>query len=260
MISPCRAKEVKYDWAQYALHPSGTGPYRFDRIVPHERLELVPNTAIIGTRPRPETGPAGADADAGGIDPHRGAAVRPGQLGSRRRRPMRSRGSRSAGMQIVTNVYPHNWPYMLNFVRGPFTDMRVRQAANYATQPRRMKDLLGGTAIEEYATVPPRLAVLRPPDRNTNTIRKRRKSCCKEAGCLPCKVTFAISTSGSGQMQPLPMNELVKSQLDEVGFRGDAARRWTGTRCSRSGRAGVDKNPEIDGINVHAACAIRSTR
>src|SRR5499425_1342960 len=31
MISPCRAKEVNYDWAQYALHPSGTGPYKFDR-------------------------------------------------------------------------------------------------------------------------------------------------------------------------------------------------------------------------------------
>src|SRR6516165_6423654 len=45
MISPCRAKEVNYDWAQYALHPSGTGPYKFDRFVPHQRLELVPNTA-----------------------------------------------------------------------------------------------------------------------------------------------------------------------------------------------------------------------
>src|SRR6201987_1357284 len=45
MISPCRAKEVNYDWAQYALHPSGTGPYQFDRFVPHQRLELVPNTA-----------------------------------------------------------------------------------------------------------------------------------------------------------------------------------------------------------------------
>ncbi len=26
MISPCRAKEVKYNWVQYALHPSGTAP------------------------------------------------------------------------------------------------------------------------------------------------------------------------------------------------------------------------------------------
>ena len=28
-----------------------------------------------------------------------------------------------------------------------------------------------------------------------------------------------ISTSGSGQMQPLPMNELVKAQLEAVGFK-----------------------------------------
>jgi len=25
-----------------------------------------------------------------------------------------------------------------------------------------------------------------------------------EAGCTPCKVKFGISTSGSGQMEPLP--------------------------------------------------------
>jgi len=35
---------------------------------------------------------------------------------------------------------------------------------------------------------------------------------------MPCKVKIGISTSGSGQMQPLPMNELVKEQLDEAGF------------------------------------------
>jgi peptide/nickel transport system substrate-binding protein len=43
MVSPCRAKEVKYNWTEYALHPSGTGPYKFDKMVPHERLEFVPN-------------------------------------------------------------------------------------------------------------------------------------------------------------------------------------------------------------------------
>jgi ABC-type oligopeptide transport system substrate-binding subunit len=43
MVSPCRAKEVKYDWTEYALHPSGTGPYKFDKMVAHQRLEFVPN-------------------------------------------------------------------------------------------------------------------------------------------------------------------------------------------------------------------------
>jgi ABC-type transport system substrate-binding protein len=41
----------------------------------------------------------------------------------------------------------------------------------------------------------------------------------KQAGCYPCNIRIAISTSGSGQMQPLPMNELVKEQLEAVGFK-----------------------------------------
>ena len=70
---------------------------------------------------------------------------------------------KSAGMQIVTNVYPHNWPYILNFVRGPMTDIRVRRAANYALNRGEFVELLGGLAIEDYATMPPSLALLRPP-------------------------------------------------------------------------------------------------
>ena len=40
MVSRCRAEALKLDWTAYAEKPSGTGPYRFDRMVPHERLEL----------------------------------------------------------------------------------------------------------------------------------------------------------------------------------------------------------------------------
>src|ERR1700738_5405175 len=43
MISPCRAKEVNNNWTEYALKPSGTGPYKFDKMVPHQRMEFVPN-------------------------------------------------------------------------------------------------------------------------------------------------------------------------------------------------------------------------
>ena len=46
MISPCRAKEVNYDWGQYALHPSGTGPYQFDRAVP--AVPAVERLAVTG--------------------------------------------------------------------------------------------------------------------------------------------------------------------------------------------------------------------
>ena len=95
--------------------------------------------------------------------------------------------------------------------------MRVRRAANYALNRGEFVELLGGTAIEDYATMPPTSPYYGHPV-NYEYDPAKAKALLKEAGCLPCKITLAISTSGSGQMQPLPMNELVKSQLEEVGF------------------------------------------
>ena len=62
---------------------------------------------------------------------------------------------KAAGMQIVTNVYPQNWTYQLNFIKGAFADKRVRQAANYALNRDDMRELLNGLMLEGYSTVPP---------------------------------------------------------------------------------------------------------
>jgi peptide/nickel transport system substrate-binding protein len=62
---------------------------------------------------------------------------------------------KSAGMQIVTNPYPHNWTYQLNFASGSFTDKRVRQAANYALNRADMKEMLNGLMLEGNSTLPP---------------------------------------------------------------------------------------------------------
>ncbi|WP_206931750.1 ABC transporter substrate-binding protein [Roseococcus thiosulfatophilus] len=43
MVSPRRSAEVNHDADAFARNPSGTGPYRFGRMVPGERLELVRN-------------------------------------------------------------------------------------------------------------------------------------------------------------------------------------------------------------------------
>jgi peptide/nickel transport system substrate-binding protein len=246
MISPCRAKEVNYDWAQYALHPSGTGPYKFDQFVPHQRLELVPNTAYwdkdrvpkqdrLVLIPMPEASTRTAALLTGQVDwieaPSPDAIPR----------------LKSSGMQIVTNVYPHDWPYMLNFTKGPFKDLRVRQAANYAINRQDVVDLLGGTAIPEYDVVPPSVAYYGNPPKYEYDPKKAR-ALLEEAGCLPCKVTFGISTSGSGQMQPLPMNELVKSQLDEAGFEV-TLQTMDWNALLNVYRAGAEKNPDYDGLN-----------
>ena len=66
---------------------------------------------------------------------------------------------------------------------------------------------------------------------------------------MPCKVNFAISTSGSGQMQPLPMNELVKSQLDAAGFEVTlSSMDWNA--LLQVGRGGVDASPDFSAINI----------
>ena len=247
MISPCRAKEVHYNWAEYALHPSGTGPYRYDRVVPHQRLELVLNTEYwdkarvpkqdrLVLIPMPEAST-------------RTAALLSGQVNwIEAPSPDAIDRLKAAGMQIVTNVYPHNWTYQLNFVKGPFTDKRVRQAANYALNREDMKELLNGLMLEEYSTLPPSTPYYGHPPLYKYDPEKA-KALLKEAGCLPCNVTFAISTSGSGQMQPLPMNELVKSQMDAVGF-DVKLETMDWNALTAVAREGVDKYPQYNAINV----------
>jgi peptide/nickel transport system substrate-binding protein len=246
MVSRCRAEALKYDWAAYANNPSGTGPYRFDRMVPHERLELVPNKDYWDPKrvpkhdrlvliPMPEAATRAAALMTGQVNLIEAPA--PDTIGR----------LKSAGMQIVTNQYPHNWPFILNFVRGPMTDLRVRRAANHALNRSEFVELLNGLAIEEYATMPPGTPYYGNPVKYEYNPDKAR-ALLKEAGCLPCKITLAISTSGSGQMQPLPMNELLKSQMEAVGFQIDfKVMDWNS--LIEIARSGVPKYPEIDGYN-----------
>jgi peptide/nickel transport system substrate-binding protein len=104
---------------------------------------------------------------------------------------------------------------------------------------------------EGYSTIPPSTPYFGHPilykyDPNKAT------ALLKEAGCYPCAVTFAISTSGSGQMQPLPMNELVKSQLDAAGFKVNLkVMDWAA--LGDVSRGGIDKFPDIDGNNSSRA-------
>ncbi len=250
MISPCRAQALKYDWNAYAAQPSGTGPYRFDKVVPHERMDLVPNPAYWDPARRPKQDrlvllpmPEAAT---------RTAALLTGQVNFiEAPAPDAVPRLKASGMQVITNIYPHNWAYQLNFVKGPFTDIRVRRAANYAINRADVKELLGGMMEEGYATVPPStpyyghpVIYKYDPDKATALL--------KEAGCYPCNITFAISTSGSGQMQPLPMNELVKSQMDAVGFNVTfQVMDWNA--LGQVQRDGVDKHLDISGVNASRA-------
>ena len=243
MVSQRRAKELNYDWAQYALHPSGTGPYRFDRFVPHQRLELVPNTdywdkARIPKQDRLVLIPMPEAST-------RTAALLSGQMNwIEAPSPDSMARLKSDGMRIVTNVYPHDWPYMLNFTRGTVQEFAGTPGGELRDQPARCRGDArrhGDPGARRNAAD---LGLLRPSSDDP----AKAKALLKDAGCLPCKVTFGISTSGSGQMQPLPMNELVKAQLEEAGFEVSLQTMdWNALLDVY--RSGVDKNPNYDGLN-----------
>jgi ABC-type transport system substrate-binding protein len=205
------------DYQAYAKAPAGTGPYKFDKVVPHERLELVKNADYWDPKrvpkqdrvvllPMPEASTRVAALLSGQVDwveaPPPDAIER----------------LKQAGMKIVTNVYPHTWPYLLNFMRGPFKDLRVREAANYAVDRDEMVEMLNGVAVPSYGIYVPSQRYYGHPF-EFKTDPAKATALLKEAGCYPCAIDIAISTSGSGQMQPLPMNELVKEQLEKVGFK-----------------------------------------
>lgn len=248
MISRCKLTELDNNYEAYAEDPSGTGPYIFDSIVPQERLELVKN-------------PDYWDADR--VPAHdrlvlfpipeattRAAALLSGQVDFiEAPSPDTIPRLESAGMQIVTAPYPHNWSYQLNFVDGNFSNKLVRQAANYSINRADMKTLLGGYMLEGFTNVPPSTSYHGSPDVTYDYNPEKATELLKEAGCYPCEVTFAISTSGSGQMQPLAMNELVKSQMDAAGFETKLeVMDWNA--LLDIGRPGREKSPEIDGINI----------
>jgi peptide/nickel transport system substrate-binding protein len=217
MMSNCALEKAGNDYKVYVTAPAGTGPYKFGKAVLHERLELVRNAEYwdparvpkqdrVVLLPMPEASTRVASLLSGQVDlveaPPPDALPR----------------LKSAGMTIVTNDYPHTWPYLLNYQRGPFQDLRVRQAANYAVNRQEVVDMLGGVAVASYGTYVPSQRYYGHPA-EVKTDPAKATALLKEAGCYPCNVTVAISPSGSGQMQPLPMTELVKEQLENAGFK-----------------------------------------
>ena len=245
-ISNCAVTKLNNDYAAYAKAPVGTGPYKFDKIVPHERLELVKNPDYWDTKripkhdrmvllPMPEATTRTAALLSGQVDFVEAPS------------PDAIPKLKGAGMQIILVPYPHNWDYQLRVDRPPFKDIRVRQAANYAVNRDEMVEMLQGVATPGYGKFIESQAYYGHPMKYEYDPDKA-KALLKEANCLPCAFTVGISTSGSGQMQPLPMNELVKEQLEAVGFVVKLVPMdWNSLIDVYF--TGANKNPTLDAIN-----------
>jgi peptide/nickel transport system substrate-binding protein len=252
MSSPARWKELG-DWTKVARSPSGTGPWSLEKLVPRDRAELRRNATYWNPKriPKSDRMILRAIPDAS----TRLAALMSGEVDWVEAPPPDAVPQlKAAGMQVVTNVYPHIWPYQLSFAPdSPMRDLRLRKAANLAIDRDGLVNLLGGLALPAKGMVTPKHPWFGKPSFDIKYDPDAARALLKEAGfgpSNPVKLKFLISTAGSGQMQPLQMNEFIQDNMKEVGF--DVAfdtMDWESLRARRRGGVELPENKGAHGLN-----------
>ncbi|AMJ63372.1 4-phytase [Bosea sp. PAMC 26642] len=219
--SPTSFEKAGRDWAKVGvMGAAGTGPFRIANVVPRERVELTRNDGYwdsahkarvekIVLMPIPE-----ASA--------RLAALRAGRVDWIEVPPADGIPSlKQAGFSIVSGSYPHVWPWFFNIAatNSPFKDVRVRQALNYCVDRDGIVALLNGTAEPAIGWLQASDPDFGKPENRYGFDPARGRALLAEAGFTAGKrLSFKvmISTSGSGQMSPLPMNEFLQASLKEA--------------------------------------------
>lgn len=225
MASPTRWQQLRAQhptaeatWNAFAREPSGTGPFRVTRFVPRERLEMARNDNYWGERARAERIVLLPIPEANA----RTAALLSNQVDwIEAPAPDAIPQLRSRGMVITQNAQPHVWPWQPCFVGdSPLRDVRVRRALNLAIDREGMRTLLGGLMAVPVGTVPQGHPWFGNPTFQIRTDKAEARRLLAEAGYgpgRPLTLRVQISASGSGQMQPLSMNEYLQQDLRSVG-------------------------------------------
>jgi ABC-type transport system substrate-binding protein len=221
IASPRQWEKMGGTWTGFAKAPSGTGPFRISRVVPGQYAEMLRNENYWNKDriPRIDGMVVYPMAEA----TTRLAALRSGQVDWIEVPPPDAIPSlREAGFQISLWPYPHTYPYVLNCAPGSiFSDVRVRQAINFAIDRDGLCTMLNGTAKPAYGFYPPDSPFFGTPKLRYGYDPKRAADLLKQAGYgpdKPAKAKIMISTSGSGQMVPIPINEFLQQNFAAVGF------------------------------------------
>lgn len=235
-------------WEAFLKAPSGTGPFKVKSYTPRDRAVLSRNDAYWNKDRIPKVDEVillpVPDPSA------RVAALRSGQVDwAEAPAPDAIPSLKGAGFEIASNVYPHVWPWHFSMVEGsPWTDIRVRKAANLAIDREGMKELLGGMMVPAEGMVPPTSDWFGHPEFKVTYDPEAARALMAEAGYSPekpLKVKAIISPSGSGQMQPMLMNELIQQNLAAVGIEVEFdVRDWNALLANW--RAGA-KDPSTNG-------------
>ena len=221
LVSPAGFEKAG-SWAEFAKAPVGTGPFKLENFKPRISVDLVKNADYwdkarvpkldkVVLFPMPEANT-------------RLAALRSGQVDWIEVPPPDAIDSlKKAGFTVVSNSYPHVWPWVLNTTKAesPFKDVRVRQALNYCIDRAGLVSLLSGMAEPSVGFFKKSDPMFGKPKNDYGFNPAKAKELLTAAGysqAKPVKAKIMISTSGSGQMLPLPMNEFLQQSMKQCWF------------------------------------------
>ncbi len=202
----------------FGRNPVGTGPFKFEEWKSNERVVVSRNddywgekagTEAVVFRPISDANTRVAEMLAGGIDIM--VEVPPTSL------PQFEEGS---GFTVVQQAGPHVWFLILNAKEGPFADVRVRQAANYAINKEAIvNDVLEGTADVAAGPTPPAFAWAYNPSLEPYPYDPDKAlALLKEAGAEGAELTFYVTEGGSGMLDPVAMGTAIQADLAAVGL------------------------------------------
>jgi peptide/nickel transport system substrate-binding protein len=255
--SPASFEKAGHDWAKVAELPAaGTGPFKITKVVARQSVTLARNDAYwdaghkakvdqVLLLPIPEANTRLAALRSGRVD---WIEVPP---------PDGIPSLKQAGFVISTGSYPHVWPWFYNIAakNSPLADVRVRQALNYCIDRNAIVTMLNGTAEPSVGWLKASDPAFGNPENHYTFDPVKGKKLLAEAGFTdkkPLAFKVMISTSGSGQMLPLPMNEALQENLKQacnVDVQVDAVEWQVLLNASRA----VPDSPTLNGalaINV----------
>ncbi|SNS17199.1 ABC transporter substrate-binding protein [Tropicimonas sediminicola] len=214
IVSPAA---VEQHGADFGRNPAGTGPFKFAEWRSNEAVVIEKNPAYwdgeagleaVVYRPITDANTRTAEMLAGGIDLM--VEVPPNALSE----------FEGDAYTLHEQAGPHLWFLILNAKEGPFADVKVRQAANYAINKQAIvENVLEGTAEVAAGPTPPAFAwaynaALEPYPYDP----ERAKALIAEAGAEGAELTFYVTEGGSGMLDPVPMGTAIQADLEAVGF------------------------------------------
>jgi len=216
IVSPAGVQQYREGFTE---NPVGTGPYKFQQWDKGQQVVLAPYESYWGTAPTLDQVVFRAIAEAGS----RAAALLSGEvhIAVEITPEIMQQLQTDDAFEIVTGQTGSLWFLAMNVENPHFTDVRVRQAVNYAIDKETIvsailndtAEIAYGPLSSAYTDYNPAVEAYYPYD------PEQAKSLLSEAGWdESAEVTFYCSIGGSGMLSPEEMATVIQDNLREVGI------------------------------------------